>query len=71
VRRWHIYADCILYIAIICAHSWQALYSSINSFLESLCANLKSDRQSATYIREVLHSALPHMNCESEIVKAF
>ena len=48
-------------------HSYQALCSSVNSFLEQVCVHLERDGQSATYIREILHSALPHMNCELSI----
>ena len=32
-----------------------------------MCVHLERDGQSATYIREILHSALPHINCELSI----
>ena len=51
-------------------YSYQALCSTVNSFLEQLCVHLERDGQSATYVREILHSALPHMNCELFITLA-
>ncbi|CAI8053237.1 hypothetical protein GBAR_LOCUS29110, partial [Geodia barretti] len=41
-----------------------SLCGCVNECVESLCASLESDPQERLYIRETLHSALPHLNCK-------
>ena len=51
-------------INVLCSHSGASLCGCVNECVESLCASLESDPQERLYIRETLHSALPHLNCK-------
>jgi hypothetical protein len=44
-----------------------SLCGCVNECVESLCASLESDPQKRLYIRETLHSALPHLNCKCNL----
>ena len=49
--------------SLIC--SYEALCECINIFLVHLCFHLEDKNEaSATYIRELLHTALPHIDCK-------
>ena len=54
----------VVYLNFLNLFRFQSVCKSVNGFLESLSFHLEQNTQLATYVKEVLQSALPHMNCE-------
>ena len=54
-------------VSLVFSHSGASLCGCVNECVESLCASLESDPQKILYIRETLHSALPHLNCKCNL----
>lgn len=46
------------------SHSDGSLCGCVNECLEVLCACLESNAQRRGYVKELLHSALPNINCK-------
>ena len=59
------HADRFFFFSFSLICSYEALRECINKFLVHLCFHFEDrNEEFATYIRELLHTALPHIDCK-------